>query len=95
MESALSGSSDEADWDVVARAEASSYPETSSKPDTSLELEASLEYIEDPEGMLVSMHFSSNWEAATTPSATFMGVALVMHTGVTVPRGTYSGSRSL
>ena len=51
----------------------------------------------DPEGVPVSVHSSSDWEAVTTPDATFLGVALgerATREGVEVLGGTYSGSRS-
>ena len=51
----------------------------------------------DPEGVLVSVRSLSDWEAVTTPDATFLGVALgacAAREGVEVPGGTYSRSRS-
>ena len=69
--------------------------ETTYEPDTSSEPEASLECVADPEGVLVIMCSSSDWEAVTTPGATLVGVALVKRAtrvGVRVPCGTYSGS---
>ena len=53
--------------------------------------------LADPEGVPVSVCSSSDWEAMTTPDATFLGVALAARAareGVEVPRGTYSGSHS-
>ena len=81
----------------MAKSEASSESETSFEPDTSSEPKASLECAIDPEGVLVSMLSSSDWEAVTMLGATFVAVALVVHAaraGVTVPGVTYSNSLS-
>ena len=54
-------------------------------------------FVANPEGVPVSVRSSSDWEAATTPDATFLGVALGAHAareGMEVPGGTCSGSRS-
>ena len=56
-----------------------------------------LSFVADPEGVPVSVHSSSEWEAVTTPDATVLGVALgarAAREGVEVHGGTYSGSRS-
>ena len=71
--------------------EASSYHETPKDPDAPSSL------VADPEGVLVSVRFSSNWEVVTALDATFLGVALAARAtrdGVEVPGGTYSGSHS-
>ena len=62
---------------------------SASEPYPPSELEAG------PDSVSVSVRCSSDWEAATTPDATFLGVALtarVAQDGVEVPGGTYSGS---
>ena len=54
-------------------------------------------FVANPEGVPVSVRSSSEWEAVTTPDATFFGVALVARAardGVEVFGGTYSGSCS-
>ena len=51
----------------------------------------------DPEGVPLSVHSSSDWEAVTTPDATVLGVALgarVAREGAELPGGMYLGSRS-
>ena len=71
--------------------EASSDHETPKEPDAPSSLEG------DPEGVLISVRSSSDWEAVTTPDTTFLGVALAAHAardGVERPGGTYSGSHS-
>ena len=97
MDSELSASSDEADTAVVAGAGTSAEPEDSSDQDTPKEPDAPSSFVADPEGVPVIVRSSSNWEAVTTPDATFLGVALgarAAREGVEVPGGTYSGSRS-
>ena len=71
--------------------EASFYHETPKEPSAASSL------VADPEGVLVSVRFSSNWEVVTALDATFWGVALAARAardGLEVPGGTYSGSRS-
>ena len=96
MNSKLSASSDEANAVVVAvtgtfaEPEASYDHQTPKEPDTP-SLVANLETVR------LIVRSSSDWEAVTTPDATFLGVALgarVAREGVEVPGGTYSGSRS-
>ena len=48
--------------------------------------------VADPEGVPVSVFSSSDWEAVTTPDATFLGVALearAARDGMEVPAGAY------
>ena len=69
-------------------------PEASSDHDTPKEPDTPSSFVADPDGVPVSVHSSSDWEAVTTPDATFLGVALgarAAREGVEVPRGTYSG----
>ena len=76
---------------TLAEAEASLDHDTPKEPDTPSS------FVADPEGVPVSVRSSSNWEAVTTPDATFLGVALgarAAREGVEVSGGTYSGSRS-
>ena len=97
MDSELSASSEEADAAAVAGAGTSAEPEASSDHETPKEPDAPSSLVADPEGVPVSVRSSSDWEAVTTPDATFVGVALVAREareGVEVPGGTYSGSRS-
>ena len=97
MDSKLSASSYEADAAAVAGAGISAESEASSDQDTPKEPDAPSSFVADPEGVPASMRSSSDWEAVTTPNATFLGVALGAHAareGVEVPGGTYSGSRS-
>ena len=71
--------------------------ETSSDQDTPKEPDAPSSFVADPEGVPVSVRSLSDWEAVTTPDATFLGVALgarAAREGAEVPGGTYSGSRS-
>ena len=84
-------------------AEAFSYPKTSSELDTSSKSEefskpdALSDYVEDPEGVPVSMRSFSNWEAVTMPDTTLVGVPVVERVAgvmVRVPGGTYSRSFS-
>ena len=97
VDSELSASSDETDATALAGAgtladlEASFDHETPKDPDTPSSL------VANPEGVPVSVRSSSDWEAVTTPDATFLGVARAARAareGVEVPGGTYSGSRS-
>ena len=97
VESELSASSDEADAAAVAGAGTSAEPEASSDHDTPKEPDAPSSFVADPEGVPVSVCSSSDWEAMTTPDATFLGVALgarAAQEGVEVPGGTNSGSLS-
>ena len=97
VESELSASLDEADAAAVAGAGTSSEPEASSYLDIPKEPDAPSSFVADPEGVLVSVRSSSDWEVVTTPDATILGVALsarAAREGAEVPRGTYSGSRS-
>ena len=71
MDSKLSASSDEADAAVVAGAGTSAEPEASSNKDTPKEPDAPSSFVADPEGVPVSVRSSSDWEAVTTPDATF------------------------
>ena len=78
-------------------AETSTDPETSYDHETSKEPDTPSSCVVDPEGVLVSVRSSSDWEAVTTPDATFLGVALgarAAREGVEVSGDTYSGSRS-
>ena len=71
--------------------EALSYHDTPKVPD------APSSFVADPEGLPVSVRSSSDWEAVTTPDASFLGVALgtrEAREGMEVLGGTYSGSRS-
>ena len=71
--------------------------EASLDHDTPKELGAPSSFGADLEGVPVSVRSSLDWEAVTTPDATFLGVALGARAaweGVEVPGGTYSGSRS-
>lgn len=67
---------------VIGQEADSSYPkastesEASSEPDASTNPEAPSEYAVDSEGVQVSMHSSSGWEAVTTQVATLVGMAL-------------------
>ena len=97
VDSELSASSDEADSEAVASARTSEDHEASSNNETSKEPNASSSLVDDPKGVSVSVRSTLDWEAVTTPDATFLGVALVARAtrvGVAVPRGTYSGSCS-
>ena len=81
----------------MAGAGTSEEPEASSDHDTPKEPDAPSSFVADPEGVLVSVRSSLNWEAVTTPDATVLGVALgacAARESVKVPGGTYSGSRS-
>ena len=87
VESELSASSDEADAAAVVGVGTSAEPEASSDHDTPKEPNAPSSFVRS----------SSDWEAVTTPYATFLGVALAAcadRDGVEVPGGTYSGSHS-
>ena len=94
VNSELSASSDEANCAVVAGAGTSADPEASSDHETPKEPDAPYSLVVDPEGVLVSVCSSSDWEAVTTLDATFLGVALAARDGVEVPGGMYSGSSS-
>ena len=97
VESEFSASSDEADAAAVAGAGTLVEPEASSDQDTPKEPDAPSSFVADPEGVPVSVRSSLDWEAVTTPDATFLGVALgerAAREGVEVSGGTYSGSRS-
>ena len=81
----------------MAGAGTSAEPEASSDKDTPKEPDAPSPFVADPEGVPVSVHSSSDWEAVTTPDATILGVALgacAAREGAEVHGGTYSGSRS-
>ena len=73
VESELSASSDEADAAAVAGARTSADPEASSDQDSPKEPDAPSSFVADPEGVPVSVHSSSDWEAVTTLDATFFG----------------------
>ena len=93
----MSASSDEVDAAAVTGMGTSVEPEASLDHDTPKEPDAPSSFMADPEGVPVSVLFSSDWEKVTTPDATFMGVALGARAAqecVEVPGGTYSGSRS-
>ena len=95
MESGLSASLDEADFADAAGAGNSTDPEASSDHKTPKDPDAPSSCVGDVKGVPVSMRSLSDWEAMTTPDATFLGVALVARAardGVAVPGGTYSGS---
>ena len=94
MDSELLASSDEADYAAVACAGTSTDPEASSNHETPMDPDAPSSLVADPEGVPVSVRSSSDWEAVTTPDATFLGVDLAAHAardGVEVPGGTYTG----
>ena len=97
MESRLSISSDKADYAAVVGAGIYADLVACSDHETPKEPDAPSSCIAYPEGLPVSMHSSSDWEAVTTPDATFLGVALgacAAREGVEVPGGPNSGSRS-
>ena len=97
MDSELSASSDNADAAAVAGAGTSAKPEASSDQETPKEPDAPSSLVADPEGVPLSVSSSSDWEAVTTPDATFLGVALgvrAARVGVEVPGDTYSRSCS-
>ena len=60
----------------MAGAGTSAEPEASSDQDTPKEQDAPSSFVDDPEGVPVTVRSSSDWEAVTTPDATFLGVAL-------------------
>ena len=96
VDSELSASSNEADAAAVAGAGTLAEPEASSDHETPKEPDALSSLVADPEGVLVIVRSSSDWEAVTTPDATFLGVALAARAAravVDVFGGTYSGSR--
>ena len=70
VESRLLASSDDADSAAVAGAGTSAEPEASSDHDTPKEPDAPSSLVADPEGVLVSVRSSSDWEAVTTMDAT-------------------------
>ena len=76
VEDKLSASSDEADATAVAGTGTSSEPKASLDHDTLKEPDAPSSFVADPKGVPVSVRSSSDWEAVTTPDATFLGVAL-------------------
>ena len=61
---------------MVAGAGTSAEPEASSDHDTPKEPDTPSSFVADPEGVPVSTCSSSDWEAVTTPEATFLGVAM-------------------
>ena len=71
MDSKLLASSDKANAAAVAGAGTSAEPEASSDHDTPKEPDAPSSLVADLEGVLVSLRSSSDWEAVTTPDATF------------------------
>ena len=77
MDSKLSAPFDEADAAAVAGAGSSSDPEASSDHETPKEPDTPSSFVADPEGVPVNVGSSSDWEAVTTPDATFVGVTLV------------------
>ena len=81
----------------MAGAVTSADPKAYSDHDTPKEPNAPSSFVAYLEGVPVSVHSSSDWEAVNTPDATVSGVALgarEAREGVEVPGGTYSGSRS-
>ena len=96
MDSELSASSDEADTTAVEVMGPSSESEASSDHETPKEPDALSLLVAYPEGVPVGVRSSSDWEAVTTPNATFLGVSLeerAARDGVEVPGGMYSGTR--
>ena len=88
MDSELSTSSDEADAAAVVGAGTSTELKASSDHENPKEPDAASSFVGDPEGVPVSVRSSSDWEAFTTPDATFLGVALgarAAREGVEVP----------
>ena len=71
MDFELSASSDEADAAAVAGAGTSADPEASSDYETPKDPDSPSSLVADPKGVPVSVRSSSNWEAVTTPDATF------------------------
>ena len=68
-------------------------PEASSDHKTPKEPDAPSSCVANPEGVLVNVRSSSDWEAVTMLDATFMGVSLITRAacdGVAVPGGMYS-----
>ena len=97
MNSELEASSNEEDSVAVADAGILADLEACSDHETSKEQDTPSSLVADPEGMPVSVHSSSEWEAVTTPYATVLGVALAARAardGIEVPVCTYSRSRS-
>ena len=81
----------------MAGAGTSAELEASSDHDTPKDTNAPSSFVAYPEGVPVSVCFSSDWEAVSTPDATFSGMALGARAArerVEVHEGTYSGSRS-
>ena len=68
--------SDEADYVAVAGAGNSVDLEACSNHETSKEPDATSSCVANLKGLPVSMRSSSDWEAVTTPDATFLGVTL-------------------
>ena len=85
MDFELSASSDEADAAAVAGAGTSVDPKVFSDHENPKEPDAPSSLVADSEGLPVSVCSSSDWEAVTTPEATFLGVALAARDGVEVP----------
>ena len=82
---------------MVAGAGTSAEPEASSDHDTPKEPDTPSSFVADPEGVPSSVRSSLDWEAVTTPYATFLGVApgaRAAREGVEVPGGTYLTSHS-
>ena len=71
VESELSASSDEAVAAALGGARISTELEASSDHDTPKEPDTPSSFVADPGGVPVSVHSSSDWEAVTTPDATF------------------------
>ena len=81
----------------MAGVDTSADPHTSSDHETTMEQDTPSSCVADPEGGRVSVRSLTDWEAVTTPDATFLGIALVARVaraGVRVPGGTHSGSSS-
>ena len=73
-----SASSDEANCAAVAGVGTSTYREASYDHNTPKEPNAPSSLVADKEGVPVSVHSSSDWDAVTTLDATFLGVALAV-----------------
>ena len=76
---------------AVASAGTSADPEASPDHETNKEQDAPSSCVADPEGVLVNVRSSSDWEAVTSSDATFLVKALVAHAardGVAVHEGT-------
>ena len=88
----MSWSTDEADAPAVAGAGTSAEPEASSNHGTPKDPDTPSSFVADPEGVLVSVRSSSEWQAVTTSDATLLDVAKVARETrewVEVPGGTY------